>query len=70
MVDKMKPKTLGLRQQIAKAETKDEILMLLGRAQSPEFDQASAHTRTRWRNTARNRLRQLGVKEVSAPATA
>lgn len=67
MVENMKPK-LGLRERIAQAKSTDEILILTGESQL--YIHASEHTRRRWRNTARTRLRQLGSKEQPAPATA
>lgn len=57
MVDKMKPKALGLRQAIAKAETKESVndLLVIG----TQYENASEHTKRRWANTARKRLRRL-----------
>lgn len=58
MVDKMKPKqTLGLREAIAQAETKESVndLLVIG----TQYTHASAHTKRRWANTARRRLVQL-----------
>lgn len=57
MVDKMKPKALGLRESIAKAENKDEVnsLLIIG----TQYDNASPRTRRSWSHTARKRLAQL-----------
>jgi len=57
MVDKLKPKTLGLRQRIAQAKTETDIDALNREAGS--YKDVSPHTRRRWANTADRRLAQL-----------
>lgn len=53
----MKNKTIGLRQAIAIAETKEIVndFLVVG----TQYQNASAHTKRRWLNTARKRLTQL-----------
>lgn len=53
----MKNKNNGLRQEIAKAATKENVndLLVIG----TQYQDASEHTKRRWANTARKRLRQL-----------
>lgn len=56
MVDTTKPK-LGLREAIARAETKERVndLLVIG----TQYTNASQHTKRRWASTARKRLVQL-----------
>jgi len=55
----MKNTDTGLRQQIAKAETKESVndLLVIG----TQYENASAHTKRRWLNTARRRLAELKI---------
>jgi hypothetical protein len=55
---------LGLREQIANAKTKEEVLSLVQHGQK-NFHSASVETKSSWRNTAKTRITQL--ETVSLP---
>jgi hypothetical protein len=49
--------TIGLRQRIESADSKEKISTLLD--EGSRYEQASKATRSSWANTARRRLQQL-----------
>lgn len=54
----------GLREQIARAESPEEITELLAKAGT--YTQASERTRRAWKNTAARRLGHLAVRKQAA----
>lgn len=54
----VKPKRLGLREQIAQAQTVAEVQSLM--SQSLGFSEASEKTRRSWKRTAARRAKELG----------